>query len=81
MGGFEECVGRLGIEMTFGVNERKLECACVCRSAVNQTTFRYEQSRVVEVGEGVVVVVFSVSFLVAFLADDQRGEGAIHRVV
>lgn len=51
-------------------------CLLVC-----QPTFRYEESRVVEVRESVAVVAFSVSFLVALLADYESCEGAIHGVI
>lgn len=48
---------------------------CVCVRLVQ--TFRYEKSSVVEVREGLSA---ALSFLVAFLTDDQSREGAIDRV-
>lgn len=44
-------------------------------------TFRYEESFVVEVRESIAAVVFSFPFLIALLADDERCEGAIYRVI
>lgn len=55
-------------------------CVGVC-PLVRQPTFRYEESRVVEVRESVAVVAISFNFLVALLADDESSEGAIHRVI
>lgn len=68
----------LGVEMERRVNEHALRRRHL-RLLVCQPTFRYEESCVVEVRESAVVLSFSL--FVAFLADDESCERAIHRVI
>ena len=56
-------------------------CVFVCQYVTLQPTFRYKERCVEEVRESSDVVAFSFPFLVAFLADDESCEGAIHSVV